>query len=89
MDRIDGQYDPASGKTVSFATVATGEEIRKKYYAALAEIDYDEVKTTKELRVAYVKYHNFGAGVGGGFENTNELKQMKYLTAINGPDGKE
>ena len=29
-----------------------------------------------------------GAGIGGGFENTEELKPMKYKEAISGPDGK-
>ena len=28
-----------------------------------------------------------GAGIGGGFENTEELKPMKYKEAISGPDG--
>ncbi len=41
-------------KTVSFAMVATGEGIMNKYYAALAEIDYDESKTTTELAGAYL-----------------------------------
>ncbi len=31
---------------------------------------------------------NIGASIGGGFENTMELKPMKYEEAINGPDGK-
>ena len=36
----------------------------------------------------YVEYANVGAGVGGGFENTAELKpmNMKYDQAINGPE---
>ncbi len=64
VGRRDGQYDPTSGKTVSFATLATGEEIMKNYYAALMEIDYNEAKTTTELAGAYVEYHNVGASVG-------------------------
>ncbi len=35
------------------------------------------------------EYINVGAGVGGGFTNTNELRVMKYHEAINGPDGKK
>ncbi len=69
----DGQYDTTIGKTVLFATAVTGDEIRKNYYAASAEIDYDEAKTTTELAGAYVKYHNVGAGVGGGFKYTTKL----------------
>ena len=61
----------------------------KNYYAALAEIYYDESKTMTELAGAYVEYHNVGAGVGGRFDNTNKLKPMKYQAAIDGRDGKE
>ena len=39
LGRRDGQYDPATGKTVSFATVATGKVVMENYYVALAEID--------------------------------------------------
>jgi hypothetical protein len=35
-----------------------------------------------------MEFANVGAVIGGGFENTMELKQMKYEEAINGPDGK-
>jgi hypothetical protein len=35
-----------------------------------------------------MEFTNVGAGIGGGFENTIELKPMKYKDAINGPDGK-
>ncbi len=41
------------------------------------------------LELTYVKYHNVGAGIGGGFENTNKLEPMKHQAAIHGPDGKE
>jgi hypothetical protein len=33
-------------------------------------------------------FTNVRAGIGGGFENTMELKPMKYKGAINGPDRK-
>ncbi len=36
---------------------------------------------------ALTEYVNVGAGIGGGFMNTQELKVMKYHEAINGPDG--
>jgi hypothetical protein len=35
-----------------------------------------------------MEFSNVGAGVGGGFESTMELKQMKYKEAINRPYGK-
>ncbi len=46
------------------------------YYQCLEEADDN------------TEFANVGAGVGGGFENTMELKPMKYEEAINGPDGK-
>jgi hypothetical protein len=33
------------------------------------------------------EFANVGAGVGGGFENTKDLKVMNYKEAGNGPDG--
>jgi hypothetical protein len=35
------------------------------------------------------EYINVGAGVGGGFTNTNELCMIKYHEVINGPDGEK
>ncbi len=32
------------------------------------------------------EYINAGAGIGGGYMNTNKLCVMKYHQAINGPD---
>ncbi len=34
-----------------------------------------------------MEFANVGAGIGGGFENTVELKAMKYKEAIIRPDG--
>jgi hypothetical protein len=35
-----------------------------------------------------MEFANVGAGIGGGLENTMELKPMKNKEAINRPDGK-
>ena len=34
-----------------------------------------------------VKYAAVGAALGGGFDDTKELRVVKYEEAINGPDG--
>ena len=34
-----------------------------------------------------MEIESFGAGLGDGFTNTNELKVMKYQEIVNGPDG--
>ena len=43
------------------------------YYAALAAANCGEIQAV-------------GAGIGGGFDHTSELKVMKYEEAINSPD---
>lgn len=82
--RKSGLYDPTTGKSVSFKLGAV-----QNYFASLAELDNDEVHLDLEVSNGYVEYHNVGAGVGGGFENTNQLKPMKYDEAVSGPDGEE
>ena len=56
------------------------------FYASLAEIEQSEVIGISTVENEYVEYVNVGAGLGGGFENTAELKPMKYEQAIKGPD---
>jgi hypothetical protein len=34
-----------------------------------------------------MEFANVGVGIGGGIENTMELKPIKYKETINGPDG--
>jgi hypothetical protein len=58
------------------------------YYDVLG-IDENEVKVLQMLNDSVSEYINIGAGVGGGFINTNELWVMKYHEALNGPDGKK
>ena len=83
-------YEPSSGKTVyvnSGNEVATGCAAFQNYYTCLQEIEASEMKENLEVQNTYMEYQNVGAGVGGGFENTAELRPMKYGEAINGPDG--
>jgi hypothetical protein len=50
-------------------------------------INENEMQVIKSHNNALTEYVNVGAGIGGGFTNTQELKVMKYHEAINGPDG--
>jgi hypothetical protein len=93
VGRKDGQYDPLTGKTImwSDALVATEESSTKSmtqlnHYDVLG-INENEMQVIKSHNDALTKYVNVGAGIGGGFTNTQELKVMKYHEAINGPDG--
>ncbi len=50
-------------------------------------IDKDEEQVFEESHNKVIEYISVGAGVGGGFFNTQELQVVKYHEAINGPDG--
>jgi hypothetical protein len=57
------------------------------YYDMYSVVDLDEVSLLAMHHMQTSEYANVGAGVGGGFKNTKELKVMNYKEAINGPDG--
>ena len=83
-------YEPSTGKTVYVGSgneVVAGCAAFQNYYSCLQEIEASEFKQNLEVQNTYMEYQNVGAGVGGGFENTAELRPMKYKEAINGPDG--
>ncbi len=63
------------------------ENLVANYYDVLG-INENEVKVLQMLNDSVSVYINVGAGVGGGFTSTNELRVMKYHEALNGPDGK-
>jgi hypothetical protein len=50
-------------------------------------VDLNEFSLLAMHHMQTMELANVGAGVGGGFENTKELKVMNYKEAINGPDG--
>ncbi len=50
-------------------------------------VDLTEVVLVAMHHMQTLKFANVGAGVGGGFENTKELKVMNYKETDNGPDG--
>ncbi len=66
---------------------ATSVEVHDVNYYNVLGINKDEERVFKESHNKVIEYINMGAGVGGGFSNTQELRVMKYHEAINGPDG--
>jgi hypothetical protein len=77
------RYEPETGKTVTWDIGAV-----HNYYNALLDIvDDDELEVAMDNHIRFGEYANVGAALGGGFENTMELRPMKYDEAINGPDG--
>jgi hypothetical protein len=92
IERKDGSYNPGTGSINKWSDVVAAEvdyieNLVANYYKVL-EINESEVKVLQMLNDSISEYINIGAGVSGGFTNTNELHMMKYHEAINGPDGK-
>ncbi len=94
VGRKDGAYNPITGTTIKWSDMAAAEvddiieNLMANYYDVLG-IDENEVKVLQMLNDSVSEYINVGAGVGGGFTNTNELRVMKNHEALNGPDGKK
>ncbi len=92
VGRKDGSYNPSTGTTIKWNDVVAAEvddieNLVANYYEVLG-IDENEVKVLQMLNDSVSEYIKVGAGVGGGFTITNDLRVMKYYEAINGPDGK-
>jgi hypothetical protein len=88
--RKDGAYNLSTGTTIKWSDVVAtdvddAENLVTNYYEVLG-IDENEVKVLQMHNDCDSKYINIGAGIGGGFMNTNEVHVMKYHKAINGPD---
>ena len=65
-----------------------GTAVEMKYLGSMAELDNEEIATTAVVE-ENVEISLVGAGVGGGFENTSELKVMNYREAMQSPDAEE
>ena len=50
-------------------------EATMNYYASLAELEEKEDLGISAMENHFMGYANVGAGVGGGFENTNDSSQ--------------
>ena len=91
-----GRYDPATGKTVPWNVTASNVDVETEtealvvketgYYNMFNVVDSTEVAMLAMHHMQLSEFANIGAGVGGGFENTKELKVMDYKEAVNGPD---
>jgi hypothetical protein len=93
IGRKDSSYNPSTGTSIKWSDVVAAEvddieNLVANYYEVLG-IDENEVKVLQMLNNSIFEYINVGAGVGGGFTNTNKLYVMRYHEAINGPDGKK
>jgi hypothetical protein len=73
--RKSGAFDPATGTTVKWANrvVPTSVDVPDDNYNNVLGVDKDEKKAFEDNHNKLLKYINFGAGIGGGFSNTQEL----------------
>jgi hypothetical protein len=85
-------YNPSTGKAVQWTNIATVSVDDEKEVTTnscdILGIDERKLEMLQNNHEELIEYVNVGAGIGGGFTNTLELKVMKYHEAINGPDGK-
>ena len=65
-----------------------GTIVKMKYLESMAELDNNEIVTAAVVE-ENVEISQVGAGVGGGFENTSELKVMNYREAMQSSDTEE
>jgi hypothetical protein len=82
-------YNPATGQTVKWtnlATVVDEDKDSKNYYDVLG-IDKNKERVFEDSHNEFIEFVNVGAGIGGGFATTQELRVIKYHEAINGLDG--
>ena len=56
------------------------------YYDVFNFVDLIEITLLAMHHMHSTAFANVGAGVGGGFENTKELKVINYKEALSGPD---
>ena len=81
---------PETGKTQRVQNVKwnLGAVDVTNFYDILEEdINESELYVNQELHAVATEYFNVGAGIGGSFDNTSELRVMKYDEVINRPDG--
>ncbi len=76
------EVDVETVKTETEALVVQG------YYDIFNMVNLSEIALLAMHHMQSTEFANVGAGVGGGFENTKDLKVMNYKEAVNGPDGK-
>ena len=77
-------YDSTTGKIPAIgAKISTIQN----YYACLVELDNDELRANLGVENFFLEIKSVGAGLGGGFTNTNKLKVMAFKEAVDEPDG--
>ena len=95
LQAADDDYDAETVPAIN-TTTSSGRAVRApQRYIEIAEIALSsaEAKYYEAMEDHYKPLERefclVGAGIGGGFENTQELHVMKYEEAMRGPDAKD
>jgi hypothetical protein len=83
-ERVQAEIAAAAFETSNFEP--TLSEPEKTYCKRMADIDAEDFNIYENDDCTTEEYAAVGAGIGGGFENTNKLKVMKFDEALHGPD---
>jgi hypothetical protein len=75
VGRKSGAFNPATGTTVKWAdrVVAISVDVPDDNYNNVLGVDKDEEKVFEDNHNELIEYIILGAGIGGGFSNTQEL----------------
>ena len=89
MQTMCGCKDKANEYQFDIDSEKSKETVNTGYYDIFntTDSDRDEIATIVVRWGLYCELANVGAGLGNGFENTQELCDMTYQEATNGPDG--
>ena len=73
------RYEPTTGKIITWNVTATDVDVEIEresqagYYNVFNITDQDEITLASIQHSMYFEAANVGAGIGGGFKNTQEL----------------
>jgi hypothetical protein len=75
VGRKSGAFDPATGTTVKWGNrvAATSVDVPDDNYNNVLGVDEDKEIAFEDNHNELIGYVNVGAGIGGGFSNTQEL----------------
>jgi hypothetical protein len=87
-ENVQAEIAAAAIEARDFEPTLSGPKVT--YYKNMADIEAENFSVNVFEDDEWVtEYAAVGAGIGGGFDNTNELCVMKYSEAVHGPDKKK
>ena len=69
-------------------SIPPGALVVQGYYDIFNIVDLSEIDILAMHHMQSTEFANVGAGIGGGFKNTNKLRVTNYKKTVNGPNDK-